>query len=149
MSVGEICNREVIITDKNTSIREAARLMREYHVGDLIVVEKHGKQNAPVGIVTDRDIVIEVLAQDVDLEQVTVSDLMAGELATLYEEADFWDALSEMRRHGVRRMPVINQQGGLEGILTIDDALELLTEGLDEMVKLIRNEMQTEMQHRK
>jgi len=144
MSVGEICNREVVVTGRETDIREAARLMREYHVGDLLIVERKGDENIPVGIVTDRDLVIEVLALDVALEKLTVADLMLTELVTVPESADLWDALATMRSRGIRRMPVVNEQGGLEGILTIDDALDLLVEGLDDMVKLVRNEIQHE-----
>lgn len=148
MSVGEICNREVVVTGRETDIREAARLMREYHVGDLLIVERKDDENIPVGIVTDRDLVIEVLALDVALdvalEKLTVADLMLTELVTVPESADLWDALATMRSRGIRRMPVVNEQGGLEGILTIDDALDLLVEGLDDMVKLVRNEIQHE-----
>lgn len=148
MSVGEICNREVVVTGRETDIREAARLMREYHVGDLLIVERKDDENIPVGIVTDRDLVIEVLALDVALdvalEKLTVADLMLTELVTVPESADLWDTLATMRSRGIRRMPVVNEQGGLEGILTIDDALGLLVEGLDDMVKLVRNEIQHE-----
>lgn len=144
MSVGEICNREVVVTGRETDIREAARLMREYHVGDLLIVERKDDENIPVGIVTDRDLVIEVLALDVALEKLTVADLMLTELVTVPESADLWDTLATMRSRGIRRMPVVNEQGGLEGILTIDDALDLLVEGLDDMVKLVRNEIQHE-----
>lgn len=62
MSVGEICNREVVVADKEEDAREAARLMRQYHVGDLVVVERRGEESIPLGVVTDRDLVIEVLA---------------------------------------------------------------------------------------
>ena len=148
MSVGEVCNREVVITDRDTAIREAARLMREYHVGDLVIVEPRGGENVPVGIVTDRDLVLEVLALEVPDEELTVGDLVTGDLATVPEDTDLWDALARMRRHGIRRLPVVNEHGGLEGILSIDDALELFTEGLDEMVKLIRNEIQREARRR-
>ncbi|MFB6260278.1 MAG: CBS domain-containing protein, partial [Thiohalorhabdaceae bacterium] len=72
MAIGEYCNREVVITDRSHSIREAAKLMRDHHVGDLVVVaEKSGAKRTPVGIVTDRDLVLGVLAQDVGLDEVT------------------------------------------------------------------------------
>jgi CBS domain-containing protein len=149
MPVGEYCNREVVITDKDTSIREAARLMREHHVGDLIVVEPRENQNIPLGIVTDRDLVVEVLATEVSPEAVSVGDIMSFELTTVREEESLWDALDCMRRAGVRRMPVVNENGGLAGIVTADDVLELLAEGLTDFVKIVKRERQREAVQRK
>ena len=149
MPVGEYCNREVIVTDKETGIREAARLMREHHVGDLIVVERRENKNIPVGIVTDRDLVVEVLAAEVSPEAVSVGDVMSFELTTVREEESLWDALECMRRAGVRRMPVVNADGNLEGIVTADDVLELLAEGLTGFVKIVKRELQREVEQRK
>ena len=149
MPVGEYCSREVVITDKDTSIREAARLMREHHVGDLIVVERRENKNTPVGIVTDRDLVVEVLAAEVSPEAVSVGDVMSFELTTVREEESLWDALESMRRAGVRRMPVVNEEGNLVGIVTADDVLELLAEGLTGFVKIVKRELQREAEQRK
>lgn len=148
MSVGEYCNREVIITDRHTSIVDAAKLMRQHHVGDLVVVQEVEGENVPIGIITDRDIVIEMLAKEIPLNSVTVVDLMTRELATVREDADLWDTLAQMRSLGLRRMPVINSRGGLSGILTTDDALELLTEGLTDVVRLVRHQKEVEEAHR-
>lgn len=136
MSVGEICNREVVIVEQGADAREAARLMREFHVGDLVVVE-NGEENVPLGIVTDRDLVIEVLAREVDPSAVTVLDLVSAELVTAREEEELLDSLERMRSKGIRRLPVVNARGGLEGILTMDDVLELLSEELSDVVTLI------------
>lgn len=144
MSLGEYCNREVVIAEKDIGIQEAARLMREFHVGDLVIVERFGDRNVPIGIVTDRDLVIEVVAQDVLMESLTIGDVMYTDLATAQEEDDLWDTLNRMRSLGVRRMPVVNSEGGLEGILTLDDVLELICEGLTDLVKLVKHEMEKE-----
>lgn len=147
MSVGEICNREVVIVEQGADAREAARLMREFHVGDLVVVE-NGEENVPLGIVTDRDLVIEVLAREVDPSAVTVLDLVSAELVTAREEEELLDSLERMRSKGIRRLPVVNARGGLEGILTMDDVLELLSEELSDVVTLIARQSLIERRKR-
>jgi len=148
MSVGEYCNREVVVAEKVTSVREAAQLMRQFHAGDLVVVERRGNDNIPVGIVTDRDMVIEVLAEDVSPDQVTLADLMCTELATVQEKEELWVVLDRMRLLGVRRMPVVNDKGALVGILTMDDAVELISEALSDMAQLVRREIKEEVRKR-
>ena len=141
MSIGEYCNREVIVTDQHTSVPDAACLMRDSHVGDLIVVEQTGEERLPIGILTDRDLVVEVLAQGVAADTLLVEDVMTPNPATARENEDMLEALSRMRRLGVRRMPVVNERGGLVGILTADDVLELLNEGLTDLVNLVNREI--------
>lgn len=147
MSVGEYCNREVVIIDRKASIKEAARLMREHHVGDLVVVE--GASGAlPVGILTDRDIVVELIARDIDLASVAIGDVMSFELHVAREEDDILETLSYMRDKGVRRMPVIGRDEKLVGILTADDIIELIGEQLTQLVQLISREQRRERQTR-
>jgi CBS domain-containing protein len=148
MSVGEYCNREVVIAERSTSVREAARLMRKHHTGDLVVVERKGKENIPVGIVTDRDLVVEVLAEDAPMDMLTVADLMSSDLATVREQEELWVVLNRMRSLGVRRMPVVSERGTLVGILTMDDAVELISEALSDMSQLVRREISEEVHRR-
>ena len=147
MSAGTLCNREVAVTGSGTSIAEAARLMRRRHVGDLVILSED-EERRPIGLITDRDLVVEVLAEGVDPESITVADVMTRTLQTIDEDAEFWDALHHMRRHGVRRLPVVNAAGGLEGILTLDDALELVSEALTDLVGLISRQSEQEKQTR-
>jgi CBS domain-containing protein len=140
MAVGEICNREVVIAEKALSVVDAARLMRTHHVGDLVVVE--GRH--PVGIVTDRDIVVEVVAAGVNPEALAVADIMGPEVATVRESEGLFEALRYMRDKGVRRVPVVDREGGLVGILTLDDLLSLLAEEMTELAKLVSHERQRE-----
>ena len=116
MPVGEICNREVVIAEKSLSVVEAARLMRTHHVGDLVVFEAREGRKHPVGIVTDRDIVVEVVAAAVNPEGLRVGDIMGPEVATVRESEGLFEALRYMRGKGVRRMPVVDAAGGLVGI---------------------------------
>ena len=144
MAVGEICNREVVFTEKALSVVDAAQLMRMHHVGDLVVVEEKDGRKHPVGIVTDRDIVVEVVAAEVNPDALKVGDIMGPEVATVRESAGLFEALRYMRDKGVRRMPVVDREGGLVGILTLDDLLSLLAEEMSELAKLVSHERQRE-----
>ena len=136
MTVGKFCNREVIIADKNSSIAEIAKLMRKHHVGDVVLVNDKGDRGTPVGILTDRDIVIELIACDVPLDSVSAGDVMSYELVTAREEDSIWDTLQRMRAKGIRRVPVVNDKDELEGILSADDLLELFAEELNLLAKV-------------
>lgn len=148
MSVGEYCSREVIVISKDESVQDAVLLMRQHHVGDVVVVENRDGAMKPVGILTDRDIVIELLAQNMALDTVRIGDVMSYELATINENSELLSALDMMKSKGVRRLPVTNQQGNLMGILTLDDLLELVAEQLNAMVNLNQLQKKHEMEHR-
>jgi len=141
MGVGHYCNREVVVTEKDATIQEIAQLMREHHVGDVIIVELTPGGNRPVGIVTDRDLVVEILAQEVDPASVTAADFMSAEPVTAGEKDGLLDTLEQMYTHGVRRMPVVNDQGDLEGILVADDLLELISEQISDLARLVKREI--------
>lgn len=149
MTIGEICNREVVIVERDTAVTEAARVMRQYHVGDLVVVDASAGKRRPVGIVTDRDIVVEVVAAEVAADTLTVGDIMSGEVATVGEAEGVFEALRYMRGKGVRRLPVVDAEGWLVGIVTLDDLLELLAEELGELAKLVSREQDREASTRK
>lgn len=145
MSVGELCNRDVIVIGKSDSIPAAARLMREHHVGALVVCEQRAGVAVPIGVVTDRDLVIEVIAEGVALDAVMVGDIMSGDLLTARETDGIWESLQRMRSKGVRRMPVITAQGGLAGVVAVDDFLELFAEELVQLSKLVVREQAREI----
>ncbi len=144
MSAGEYCNREVVVVLKSEPVSEAISLMRSHHVGDVVVVETTATGTKPVGILTDRDIVLEILAEGVDLGAVSIGDVMSYELVTVTEDTKLIDTIKLMRDKGVRRIPVVNQQGELEGLLSVDDILELLAEQLTDIVDLINKELNRE-----
>lgn len=149
MSAGEYCNRDVVIVSKTEPVREAIQLMRSHHVGDVVVVETLEETTVPVGILTDRDIVLELLAEGVDLDAVSVGDVMSYELVTVTENTKLIDSIKIMRDKGVRRIPVINEAGGLEGLLTMDELLELVAEQLTDIVGLINKEQARESRLRR
>lgn len=144
MPVGEICNREVVIAERALAVAEAAQRMRQYHVGDLVVVEEREGGRVPVGIVTDRDIVVEVVAAGVDPGTLVVGDIMGPGVATVRESEGLFETLRYMRDQGVRRMPVVGADGTLVGILTLDDLLGLLAEELAELARLVSHERRRE-----
>ncbi len=148
MTVGEACNREVVMVDRGASIFEVARIMRQYHVGDVIITETRGTEKVPLGIFTDRDIVVQLIAEGVDIGTVDVGDVMSFELLTIGEREELSSAIKRMRDRGVRRMPVVNGAGGLVGILAVDDLIDLAAEQLSDLVKLISVEQQREQRRR-
>ncbi len=148
MFTNEICNRDVITIQRNEVALEAAKLMRQHHVGDVLVVEKHDGVRVPVGIITDRDLVVEILAPELDMAVITVGDIMAPELFTIKENTGIFEAIQFMRSKTIRRLPVVGENGGLIGILTLDDVLELLSKELVDLTKLVRYEQKKEIRHR-
>ena len=148
MSIGEFCNREVVFGRRGDSVTDVARLMREHHVGDLVIVDEIEDRRTPIGIVTDRDIVIEVIAEGVSPNDLVVEDLMSTPVATVGEDCGVYEALQAMRRHGVRRLPVVGRSGDLLGIVTLDDLLELFAEELSSLAKVIQNEQRREREVR-
>lgn len=136
MSIGEICTRDTVIATRDSSIIEVARLMREHHVGDIVIVRKEGGENIPVGLVTDRDLVVEVLASGLEPDTVSIGDLVTFEVVTARESDEVWETIARMRAKGVRRMPVVNERGGLVGIVTLDDLLELLADALAALARV-------------
>jgi CBS domain-containing protein len=149
LTTAEICTRNVTIAFKGTSISGAARLMRENHVGCLVVVEETGGQRIVVGMLTDRDIVTAVVAPGLNPETLHVDDVMTTDLVTAREEDSLIDLMRIMRQKGVRRVPVVGGQGELVGVVTLDDVLTILAEELGLLVAAIDNEGKRERQMRK
>jgi CBS domain-containing protein len=136
----------VVVIDREGSILQAARLMREYHVGNVIIVEERNDVRIPVGILTDRDIVRALVASEVALDKVSVGDAMSFDLLTVQEEDDIIETIKKMRHRGVRRVPVVNRAGELQGIVAVDDLMDLVCEELMELVGLIQHQASHEAQ---
>ena len=149
MKIGEICTREVVCTAVDTPVAAAAKLMRQYHMGDVIVTRNDGDKRTPLGIVTDRDIVLGVIAPELAPDTITVGDIMGQELTTASEHEDVFDVIQRMRDKGVRRMPIVDIDGALAGIVSIDDVLEVLAEEITELARLISREQMHERQTRR
>ncbi len=144
MLAGEYCSRNVTIVGKTDSIGKAAKLMRQYHVGDVLVVTAKDGERVPVGILTDRDIVIGVIAEDMDIRSVIIEDVMSRKLITAQDDDDLMSTIKRMRTNGIRRLPIVNPHGGLVGILSVDDILDVITEQLMDIDQLIAREASRE-----
>jgi CBS domain-containing protein len=149
MTIGAICNREVITVQRDATVLHAAMLMRQYHVGDVVVIENRKNKTVPVGIVTDRDLVIEVVATELDCRVITTGDIMLASLAVVKDSAGVLEAIQLMTSKGVRRLPVVDDGGSLIGIVTLDDLLLLLAKEFGTLSKLIVREQKNEATKRR
>jgi CBS domain-containing protein len=145
----EVCVLDVASCGRNAGVIEAARLMRKHHTGDLIVVDDPNGDRVPVGIVTDRDIVVEVLANELDPAATNVADIMSARLVIASGDEDVAVAIERMRAHGVRRLPIVDAEGILIGIVTADDLLDLLAEEMTALAHLISQEQRHELATRR
>lgn len=137
MRVGGYCNREVVVVEEEKSVTEAAAIMRHYHVGDVVICKaKYGKQ-IPVGIITDRDIALEIVAKGTDPDSIRVGEAMSFDLTAVSEHDDLMHVIEVMRDKGIRRVPVIDADEVLVGILTVDDIVDLLSEVLIDLAHLV------------
>lgn len=144
MKLTEICTPDVISCTPDITALHAARLMRERHVGDLVVVDESGEDPAPIGIVTDRDIVVEVLAKDLDPAKVTVRDIMRVPLVIARASEEAENALERMKVHGVRRVPVVDDASKLVGVLSLDDLIRRLAADAVTLADIVAREQDHE-----
>ena len=149
MNVGEICSRIVVVAEGSTTVQQAAKLMRDHHIGALVVTEGSAGARRPIGIVTDRDLVVEVVAADVDYRTLTVGDIMSEQPATLKETAGLFEIIAQMRSGGVRRLVVVDAKEQLLGIVAMDDLIPVLAEELSALAQAIRVEQRREAQRRR
>ncbi len=148
LTTGEICTRSVTIAFRTTSVDDAARLMRDKHVGCLVVVDEMDGRRIVVGVLTDRDIVTAVVAQGIDAASLNVDDVMTTDLVTAREDDSLIDLMRSMRRKGVRRVPVVGGHDELIGVVTLDDVLGVLSEELSLLVGTVDSEGQRERRMR-
>lgn len=120
MKTDEACTPDVICATPGDTLWEAARKMRAHHVGCVVVVDPDGK---PLGIVTDRDIVVEAVAAGIDPATLTVGEVMSRDPVTIEAGAELGWALKVMRDRGVRRLPVVDGSGRACGLVALDDIL--------------------------
>ena len=148
-TAGQICRREVVCAARDATVQSAAKLMRQFHVGTVVVIDEMKRRRMPVGIVTDRDVVVEVNAVDLNPNVITVGDIMAPGLVTVREDEGLLEAMEIMRVKGVRRLPVVDRAGGIVGIISIDDLLEVLSEEMAGMTRIVGRERAHEQASRK
>lgn len=148
MKVGEICRRGVIAVADDADINTAAETMRTHHVGFLIVHRAGDELRRPIGVLTDRDIVVEVIAKKVDPAAVTVADVMSRQPMVADETEQLGDVLQAMRIAGIRRVPVVDARGALAGVVSIDDAFDVITGFMCDITGSVKNEQRQERRAR-
>jgi CBS domain-containing protein len=144
MTIGSICTRKVITVDRGIDIAAAAGVMRDNHIGYLIVTVARSAGSAPIGVITDRDIVVKVLAKDVDPDTLTVGGVMTPEPLTAADDDGISETLRRMRRLGVRRVPVDGPGGAVSGAVSIDVVVDHLMGQLSHVSGSMRNELKLE-----
>lgn len=149
MRVIDICGKSMVVARIDDSIQELAQTMRKHRVGTLVIVDGTGNSVRPCGIVTDRDLVVAVLARDVAPDALTAGDLMSTDLVTVDAQADPFEALSQMHSAGVRRLPVVDADDMLVGILAMDDLLGVFADALGQFKGLIAHEFEAEQRARR
>jgi CBS domain-containing protein len=149
MTIASICHHDVVALDRDATVLQAAKLMRQHHVGSVFVTESKSGKTLPVGIVTDRDLVVEVLAPELDAAVITVGDIMQAGLLKIDEQAGVFDAIRLMSGKGVRRLPVVKKEGDLIGVITMDDLMLMLSGEFCSFAKLLEKEQHNEIAKRR
>jgi CBS domain-containing protein len=149
MNVDSVCSSEVITVKQDQTLREAASVMRLHHVGSVVVLSAQGNSKRPLGIVTDRDLVVEVMATGLDPDTIKVSDLLDGAPVTVHQQDDVMDALHKMRSRGVRRLPVTDPHGDLAGIVSLDDLLHSVSREMSLLARVVEYQPRQEASRRR
>ena len=134
LTAGDICKHKVTVGYRQTTLVAAAQLMREDHVGSVVVVDEDNGSRRVCGMVTDRDIVMAVVATGLQPEPLCLEDIMSERLVTVVEADSLTDLMRAMSDHGVRRLPVVNAGAELIGIVTMDDVLKILVRELNMLI---------------
>ncbi len=137
MSVARICTRSVDLADPGESVQVAAARMHTRNVGTLVVIDE---QNRPLGILTDRDLATRVVARGLDCATTMVNDVMSQAPDRVTEQTSIEAAIATMRAGAHRRLPVVDENERLVGLVSLDDVLDLLSEEFEEIGKLVRKE---------
>jgi CBS domain-containing protein len=148
MNIEDICNRVVVSIGADEPVQRAAELMRQHHVGSLVVTAGADGGLEPVGVVTDRDIVVEVVAEGVDPATLTIGDIMSEEPLIASEEDDVDEVLEDMRKEGVRRIPVVDRDGALVGVFALDDLLQMMATQMDLVAGIVGSQRTVESELR-
>jgi len=136
MEVGKLCTIDTVCCTRDETVQGAALLMRRHHVGDIVVVDEPDGERSPVGIVTDRDIVVSVIALGLDPLGLLVGDIMSDDLLVAEEHEDVDSLIERMRLRGIRRVPVVGEDGRLAGIVSADDLLGYLAEEMEDLSRI-------------
>jgi predicted transcriptional regulator len=136
--IENICTQDVVTISQDRYMVEAVDLMLKKSVGCIVVVDSEDLMPMPVGILTDRDILMRVIAKGLSLEKMKISEVMTKTVVVVSSQTSINKALGMMRLNQVRRLPLINAQGELVGIVTLDDVLDFLADELNQLAQLVK-----------
>ncbi len=137
MLLKEVCTLDVVCCGVDMRVTAAAQLMRTHHVGDLVLVQDPEEERVPLGVITDRDLVVEVLGNGRDPATTALGSLMHRPVVIANEKEDTAVVLERMRTHGVRRVPVVDAHGAAVGIITLNDLLKVLVDEAAALVEIM------------
>jgi predicted transcriptional regulator len=144
MRVERVFTRSIVGVPEACDLRDAAAMMHKYHVGALLVTGDAPHDSTVVGFVTDRDIVVQAVAQDISPREITVGDVMTPVVATIQESADLYEALETMRSAGIRRLVVTDAENRIAGFLSLDDVVDGLAAEFASVAALLKTERRRE-----
>lgn len=146
MGIRDVCNRRIVTVNTGTDVLKAAQLMKTEHVGDVLILEKSTERNINkvVGILTDRDIVKLVVANGISPAHVLVDDIMSRSLQVVNEDTGVFEVIRSMHDAGIRRMPVVSNDGSILGLITFDDLVSLLAQELMKLSEVIDRQIREE-----
>ena len=139
MKVGEHCTNQVVVGETSDSLLDVARRMRLQNTEYLVVIEKSGNYVIPKGILTGRDIVNQIILEDMDPKTMTLADIIINDTIIAREDDDVDNTIARMSEMGVRYLPVVNNSGFLTGIFTIDDFIHVLSEEVNKLRSQVRS----------
>jgi CBS domain-containing protein len=138
MEIASLCQREIVSVRADASIREAAEAMRHHHVGALVVTDPEEPGRA-IGVVTDRNLVVDLLARGLPVDGQDIGTLCSTELVGIPATATVQEAVEAMRRAGVRRLLVVHPGGSLLGLVSADDLFEAIAGELEALAAALRS----------
>jgi CBS domain-containing protein len=146
MKIRNILQKEPVIATAEDSVMECAQLMREHHVGDVIVVEETDDgTRRPIGIATDRDIVVSLVAEGGEgFRKTSIKSVMSGPLIVAELEDDIDEVVQNMKTNGIRRVPVVDTQNNIAGLVSFDDLVGHYSDRFAELEALVQQEIQHE-----
>ena len=143
MKVKDIYTRGTVHIPRSRTLQEAAIQMRDQHIGALVVTD--GAANDHVaGVVTDRDMVVRAVAKGASPVATTVGDVMTDGVMSVPQTTDVSDAMQTMFSHGIRRLAVTDDDGGVVGVLSLDDVIQAMSHELSQLASIVRSEQQRE-----
>jgi CBS domain-containing protein len=149
MGLSQIATMDVVTVTPRTSLQNAAKLMREYHVGDVVVVHERDGRAVPIGILTDRDIVVSAVAFGITPDAIFVEDVIASDLVVAKVTDSFYHVLNIMKDNGIRRIPLVDSSGALEGIVSAEDIIRVLASELNDIVNISERQVSIERIYRR